>query len=209
MKPSVKQKKRWRWETPDQGATERYFTTKELLQDLSVDDWANTATPPLESPRRNLELPLMSETSNMEMLLLSAEERKKNTFEGNKWMFLDMLDEKAWQDFLSEFNQRVGRETKLEDFKEELWSTVMKFGKARKELLEKMISLMELKQKTEANPCKDSSTLNEKTDDNGIRIGMGDKNRTSNMIKNINILKAREEGGKSRRNKIWIKRLSQ
>ena len=39
-----------------------------------------------------------------------------------------MLDEKAWQDFLSEFNQRVGRETKLEDFKEELWSTVMKFG---------------------------------------------------------------------------------
>ena len=162
----------------------------------------------------------MSETSNMEMLLLSAEERKKNTFEGNKWMFLDMLDEKAWQDFLSEFNQRVGRETKLEDFKEELWSTVMKFGKpallgtgldekARKELLEKMISLMELKQKTEANPCKDSSTLNEKTDDNGFRIGMGDKNRTSNMIKNFNILKAREEGGKSRRNKIWIKRLSQ
>ena len=220
MKPSVKQEKRWRWETPDQGATERYFTTKKLLQDLSGKDWANTATPPLESPGRNLELPLMSETSNMEMLLLSAEERKKNTFEGNKWMFLDMLDEKAWQDFLSEFNQRVGRETKLEDFKEELWSTVMKFGKpallgtgldekARKELLEKMISLMELKQKTEANPCKDSSTLNEKTDDNGFRIGMGDKNRTSNMIKNFNILKAREEGGKSRRNKIWIKRLSQ
>ena len=56
----------------------------------------------------------------MGMLLLSAAESKKNTFEGNKWLFLDTLDEKAWQDFLSEFNQRVGRETKLEDFKEEL-----------------------------------------------------------------------------------------
>ena len=55
----------------------------------------------------------MSETSNRGMLLLSAEESKKNTFEGNKWMFLDTLDEKAWQDFLSDFNQRVGRETKL------------------------------------------------------------------------------------------------
>ena len=114
--------------TSDQGAVERDFTTQELLQDLSGDDWANTATPPLGTPRKNLELPLMSETSNMGILLLSAEESKKNTFEGNKRMFLDTLDEKAWQDFLSEFNQRVGRETKLEDFKEELWSTVMKFG---------------------------------------------------------------------------------
>ena len=114
--------------TSDQGAVERDFTTQELLQDLSRDDWANTATPPLGTPRKNLELPLMSETSNMGILLLSAEESQKNTFEGNKRMFLDTLDEKAWQDFLSEFNQRVGRETKLEDFKEELWSTVMKFG---------------------------------------------------------------------------------
>ena len=99
-----------------------------------------------------------------------------------------------WQDFLSKFNRRVGRETKLEDFKEELWSAVMKYGepvvigtgldeKARKELLEKIISLREPKQKTEANPCKDSSTLNEKTDDNGNKIGMDDKNKTSNMIK--------------------------
>ena len=135
-------------------------------------------------------------------------------------MFLDTLDEKAWQDFLSEFNQRVGRETKLEQFKEELWSTVMKYGepvligtgldeKARKELLEKMISLREPKQKTEANPRKDSSTLNEKTDDKGIKIGIDDKNKTSNMIKSFNILKAREGGGMSRRNRIWIKKLSQ
>ena len=129
----------------------------------------------------------------MGKLLLSAQESKKNLFEKNEWMFLDTLDEKAWQDFLSEFNQRVGRETKLEDFKEELWSTVIKYGepvlivtgldeKVKKELLEKMISLRKPKQKTEANPFRDSSTLNEKTDDNGIKIGMDDKNKTSNMI---------------------------
>ena len=34
--------------------------------------------------------------------------------------------------------------------------------KARQELLEKMISLREPKQKTDANPCKDSSTLKKK-----------------------------------------------
>ena len=67
---------------PDQGAAERVFTTQELLQDLSGDDWANTTTPPLRSPRKNLKLPLTSETSNMGMLLLSAEESKKNTFLG-------------------------------------------------------------------------------------------------------------------------------
>ena len=63
---------------------------------------------------------------------------------------------------------------KLEDFKEELWNTVVKFGepvlmgtgldeKARKELLKKMISLREPKQKTEADACKDISTLNKKS----------------------------------------------
>ena len=201
--------------TPDQGAVESDFTTQEILQDLSGEDWANTAPPPLGSPRKNLELPLMSKTSNMGMLLLSEEESKKNTFEGNKWMFLDTLDEKAWQDFLSEFNHEWAR-----DFKEDMWSRVMKYGepvligngldeKARKELLEKMISLREPKQKTETNPCKDSSTLNEKTDDIGIKIGMDDKNKTSIMIKKIIILKARAGGGKSWRSKIWIERLSQ
>ena len=155
----------------------------------------------------------------MVRILLCAEESKKNTFEGNKRMSLNTLDEKAWQDFLSEFNQKVGRDAKLEDFKEELWSTVVKFWepillgtgldeKARKELLEKMISLREPKQKTLANPCKESSTLNKKTDDNGIRIEMDDKSKTNNKIKNINILKAREGGCKSRRNKIWMKKLS-
>ena len=95
---------------------------------MSGDDWANTATPPLGSPRKDLELPLASETSNMGMKLLSTEESNRNAFEGNKWMFLNTLDEKAWRDFLSEFDQRVKSETTLEDLKEELWNTVVKFG---------------------------------------------------------------------------------
>ena len=103
--------------TPNLGAAERVVTTQEKLQDLTGDDWANTATPPLGSPRKNLELPLTSESSNMGMLFLSAEESKKNTFDGKNWMFLDTLDEKSWQDLWSKFNQKLGREVKLEDFK--------------------------------------------------------------------------------------------
>ena len=63
---------------PDEGAVTGNFspgTTRELLQDLSGDDWADTATPPLGTPRKNLELPLASEPSNMRMVLLSDEMR--------------------------------------------------------------------------------------------------------------------------------------
>ena len=160
--------------TPEQKPAERDFTTQELLQDLSGDDWANTATPPLtSSPRKELELPLMSETSNMGMKLLSAEESKKNAFEGNKWMFLVTLDEKACQEFLSEFDQKVKSETTLEDFKEELWNMVVKFSepvlmgtgldeKAREELLSRIIKLREEKRKTKGDACKDNSTLKQK-----------------------------------------------
>ena len=52
-------------DAPNGGATNRDIssgTTRELLQDLSGDNWANTATPPLGSLRKNLELPLASET---------------------------------------------------------------------------------------------------------------------------------------------------
>ena len=49
----------------------------------------------------------------MGMKLLSAEESKRNAFEGNKWMFLDTLDEKTWRELLSEFNLEVRSETKL------------------------------------------------------------------------------------------------
>ena len=146
--------------TPEPKPAEKDFTTQELLQGLSEDDWAKTATPPLmSSPRKNMELPLSSETSNMGMILLSAKESKQNAFEGNKWMFLSTLDEKMWLEFLSEFNQRAATEATLESFKEELWDTVVKFGepvlmgtgldeKARKELLDKMIKLRETEQKT-------------------------------------------------------------
>ena len=70
--------------TPEQNTAERDSATQELLQDLSGDDWANTATPPLaSSPRKDLDLSLTSETSNIGMKLLSAEESKRNAFEGN------------------------------------------------------------------------------------------------------------------------------
>ena len=62
-------------------------TTRELLQDLSGDDWTDTATPPLESPRKKLELPMVSEPPNTGRVLLSDEARETNTFVGNKWMF--------------------------------------------------------------------------------------------------------------------------
>ena len=98
--------------TPDQAPAEMDFTTHELMQDMSGNDWANTATPPLGSPRKDLELPLTSETSNMGMILLSAKESKKNAFEGNKWMFLNTLDEKARRKFVSEFNQKAKTEAR-------------------------------------------------------------------------------------------------
>ena len=88
-------------------------------------------------------------------------------------MFLNTLDEKAWREFLSEFNQKVKSETTLEDLKEELWDTVVKFGepvllgsgldeKAREELLSKMIKLREEERKTKDDACIDNSTLNKK-----------------------------------------------
>ena len=108
----------------------------------------------------------------MGMVLLTDEAREENTFEGNKDMFLAMLNEEAWRIFLEEFNQRVENKVRgVDDFKEELWSTEVKFGepvligtgldeKGREGLLEKMIGLW--KQNTGANPCEDSSTLNKK-----------------------------------------------
>ena len=64
----------------------------------------------------------------MGMKILSAEESTRNAFKGNKWMFLNTLVEKAWREFLSEFDQKVKSETTREDFKEELWITVVKFA---------------------------------------------------------------------------------
>ena len=154
--------------TPEPKPAEVDFAAQELLRDLSGDDWADSAMPPLtSSPRKNLELPLTTETANMGMILLSAEERQKNTFDGNKDMFLGTLDEKAWLDFLSEFDQEMKSKTTLDNFKEELWNTVVKFGepvlmatgldeKARKELLREMVKLRETRRKTKDDECKES-----------------------------------------------------
>ena len=137
----------------------------------------------------------------MGMILLSAEESEKNTFEGNKAMFLGTLDENAWREFLRVFNREVNSEITLDKFKEELWSTVVKFGepvlmgtgldeKARRELLSKMVELRKAPLKTKEDECKDSSTLKQKTVDKIIEDVRGDKVETSNIIKSTNILKA-------------------
>ena len=123
-------------------------------------------------------------------------------------MFLGTLDEKAWRNFLSELNHETKSETTLENFKEELWNTVVKFGelvlmgtgldeKARKELLSKTVKLRETRQKTKDDECKDGTTLKKKTDDKIIKVKGEDKIKTSNMIKRIKILKARAGRGKS------------
>ena len=107
--------------TPEPKPSEEEFITQELLKDLSGKNWADTTTPPLtSSPRKNLQLPLTSETPNMGMIFLSAEGREKNTFEGNRDAFLGTLDEDAWREFLSDFNQEVNGEITLDDFKEEV-----------------------------------------------------------------------------------------
>ena len=135
-------------------------------------------------------------------------------------MFLNTLPEKAWREILSEFNQEAETEARLESFKEELWDTVVKFGepvlmgtgldkKARKDMLSKMIKLRETDQKTKDDECKDSSTLKQKPDDKMIEVEREDKVKTSNMIKDINILKAREGGGKIRKGWTGTKRSNQ
>ena len=123
-------------------------------------------------------------------------------------MFLGTLDEKAWREFLREFNQETKSEITLNNFKEELWSTVMRFGepvlmatgldeKARGELLSKMVELRKAQPKTKEDECKDSSTLKQKTVNKIVEGVRGDKVETSNIIKSTNILKARAGGGKS------------
>ena len=192
--------------TPEPKPSEEEFITQEMLKDLSGENWADTATPPLtSSPRKNLELPLTSETSNMGMILLNAEGREKNTFEGNRDMFLGTLDEDAWREFLSDFNREVDGEITLDDFKEELWDTVVKVGepvlmgtgleeKARGELLSKMVELRKASRKTKEDECKDSSTLKQKTVRKIKESVRGDKVETSNINKSTNILKARAGG---------------
>ena len=111
----------------------------------------------------------------------------------------------AWQNFLSEFNQEMKSETTLDDFKKELWNTVVKFGepvlmatgfdeKAREELLSKMVKPKETQRKTKDDECKDGSTLKKRTGDKINKVEGEDKIKTSNMIKSTNILKVRAVG---------------
>ena len=66
-----------------------------------------------------------------------------------------------------------------------------------------------MEQTNKDDACKDSSTLNKKTDDKMIKVERDDKNKTSNMIEDINILKAREGGGKSWKGRTGIKKSNQ
>ena len=128
-------------------------------------------------------------------------------------MFLETLDEDAWREFLREFNREVNGETTLDDFKEELLNTVVKFGepvlmatgldeKARKELLCKMVELRKAQPATKDDECEDSSTLKTKTVNKIVEGVKEDKVVTSNMIESTNILNARVGGGKSW--KCWM-----
>ena len=145
-------------------------TTRELPQDLSGEEWADTTTPPLGSPRKNLELQLGSQPVDMGLVFLSSESKEKNTFEGNKTMFMSTLDQEGWQKFLMELDQKVERKVDVEEFKEELWDIVVEFGEpilmrtglhkeAREELLSKMIHVRETRWNTEPRFCKYCSTL--------------------------------------------------
>ena len=78
----------------------------------------------------------------------------------------------------------MNSEITLDDFKEELWDTVVKFGepvlmgtsleeKARGELLSKMVELRKAPLKTKEDECKDSSTMKQKTVDKIIESVRG------------------------------------
>ena len=68
--------------TPEQNPAERDFTTQELPRDLSGDDWANRATRPLGSPRKDLELPLTSETMIKDIIIPKAREGRGKSWKG-------------------------------------------------------------------------------------------------------------------------------
>ena len=62
------------------------------MQDESDEEWGSTATPPLGTPRKNLELKLGSQLTAMDTLLLSNEGKESNTFQRNTTAFLGTLD---------------------------------------------------------------------------------------------------------------------
>ena len=182
-------------------------TTREMLQDLSGEKWADTATPLLGSPQKNLELQLGNEPSNMTMILLSAEGKEKNTFEGNKTMFLNTLDQEGWQEFLSKIIRKLERKVEVDEFKEEWRDTVVEFGEpimmgtgldkaAREYLLNKVVHIRETRPNAEPKPCKDSSTLKKKKERKEVKAKSRDKDKSIFITEDIFIPKTRE--GESR-----------
>ena len=76
---------------------------------------------------------------------------------------------------MSKFNQKVERKIEVDEFKEEMWDTVVGFGepmlmvtgldeKAREELPSKMIHMPETRAKIAPKSYKDSSTLKKKSE---------------------------------------------
>ena len=74
---------------------------------------------------------------------------------------------------LSEFNQKVERKIDVDEFKEELWDTVVEFEepvltatgldeKAREELLSQMVRMRETRANTNPKSSKNISTLEKK-----------------------------------------------
>ena len=145
-------------------------TTRVFLQELSGEEWPDTATPTLGSSRKTLELQLGSQPVDMGMVFMSGDINEKNTFEGIQTKFLSTLDTKVWQKFLTEFSQKVERRVDAEEIKEEKWEIVVEFGEpipmgtgldkeAREELISKTILFCETRPNTEPRSCKNSSTL--------------------------------------------------
>ena len=60
-----------------------------------VENLADTATQPLGSPRKNLELQLGNQPVDKGMVFLSNDSKDKNTIEKNETMFLITLDQEG------------------------------------------------------------------------------------------------------------------
>ena len=98
-----------------------------MLQDLSGEEWADTATPPLDFPRKNLQLQLGVQPMEISMVFLSNDSEEKNTIE-KKNDVLEYSGSRRMAKLLLEFNQNVKRNMDVEEFKEELWDIMVAFG---------------------------------------------------------------------------------
>ena len=145
-------------------------TTRVFLQELSGEEWPDTATPTLGSSRKILELQIGSQPVDMGTVFMSSDSNEKNTFEGIQTKFLSTLDPEVWQKFLTEFDQKVERRVFVEEIKEQKWELVVEFGEPipmgtgldkepREELISKAILFWETRPNTEPKSCKNSSTL--------------------------------------------------